>query len=115
MREYIVPLYRRRKHEWVFLRHEDFCRDPEGVTLQIQKLIKIDRINMEESKDDILESIQEFIFPAKPTTAHEFHSVRMNSKEMIYNWKKELTEIQINIIKYQTKEMWSLFYGEEDW
>ena len=93
------------------VRHEDFSRDPLnnyrdlyaalglGFTSRVQKTI----LNSSSSEN-----------PAE-LSLKKTHSVKLDSAANIKNWKKRLSESEINRIRTLTEDVSELYYSNEDW
>ena len=101
---------------WLFLRLEDFCRDPVGVTVRLQETMA-----RPESLDpywlqELSARVQAFIHaPTEATGRHQYHAVRMDTAAQIDVWKEELTRFEVDIVKTGTQPIWSMFYGADEW
>ena len=104
-----INIYQENHPEWLFVRHEDISLDPDN---QFQSIYK--KFNLEfthKSKSRILWSSSAHN-PIEQQAQNEF--VR-NSKENIHNWKKRLSQNEIELIKVRTPEISNLFYTENEW
>jgi len=115
MSDYVVPLWMsyRDSPRWLFLRHEDLCRDPIGVTLRIHQVLLSESV-------DSLTVLKERALPytRAPTTStgrHQYHAVHMDTAAQVGVWKEELTTLEVNSIRIRTAPVWHHFYTEEDW
>lgn len=50
--------------------------------------------------------------PVEPTRTH---SIRLNSRASLQNWKKRLTQEEIARIRILTADTWPLYYTEDEW
>lgn len=91
--------------KWIFIKHEQISADP----LREFKLLYN---RLESPFTDYVESrIAEFSF-VKP---EDQDSQRRDSKTVIKNWQKRLTEAEIARVKEKTDRVSSQFYSDEDW
>lgn len=106
---HVINLYKQQHHSWIFVRHEDISRYP------IQEFESIyNALNLKFSP-----SVREKIMKA----SGEHNSIEQkienqfvrNSKANINNWKKRLSQHEIELIRVKTENISSLFYGEDEW
>lgn len=108
-----VRKYQESHKDWVFLRHEDISRDPLG---QFRDLFQ--RLDLDFSAR-VRRVIQESSSPSNPVEAPPGRStqkhIKRDSKANIWNWKKRLTETEIERIREQVEDIAKAFYSETDW
>ena len=104
---HVILKYRENNHAWVFARHEDLSRCPEGEFSRIYS-----RLGLTFSAD-VRQRIRRLSFAEQ--SKEDSGSLVRNSKSNIWTWKTRLTDDEIARIKDNTDEIASQFYTEEDW
>lgn len=101
---YVISEYQKKyDSEWYFVRHEDLSRNPVS---EYEKLFE--HLNIEFSasvKDEII----------KTTTASKKGDLKRDAVKNIHTWKNRLSDEEIERIRNGCKDVWSLYYTEEDW
>jgi hypothetical protein len=93
------------------IRHEDLSLDPVSGYRALYEFLNLD-FN-ERVKDTILNSSSSEN-PVK-LTKNKTHSVKLDSRASLDNWKKILTPEEINRIRKMTEDVSHLFYSEDEW
>lgn len=108
---YVVSRYRTQHDEWVFLRHEDISRAPMEQFRALFERLDLDFSTGVES------AIREHTAPTnRPEVPVEWsHSLKRDSRSLIWNWKKRLTDWEIQRVRKGTQEVAREFYLDEDW
>ena len=110
---YTVLNYQRDHKDWIFVRHEDLSRDPVHGFKNL-----FSRLNLEFSAD-VQQVIETYSHPANPSETDAMVgsevSLKRNSRLNISNWKKRLTQFEINKIRNKTEDISGFFYTDEDW
>lgn len=93
------------------VRHEDLSRDPIIGFRDLYTALGLDFTSQVEKK--ILNSSSS----ENPTelSRKKVHSVKLDSRANVENWKKRLSEEEIHRIREMTEEVCSLFYPETAW
>jgi len=108
---YIIAKFQDGRANWTFIRHEDISREPFN---EFRRLF--DKLGLSFS-----EKIQRIIAcstsASNPSGASDksFDQLMLDSEQNIWNWKKRLTEDEINRIKNGVEPLASSFYCEADW
>lgn len=89
--------------DWLFVRNEDLSLDP---AKSFQAIFNYLNLSFDEP-------IQEYL--VKSTNAEEKSKLFRNSKKNISSWKSRLDLKEIKEIKFLTREVYPLFYSENDW
>lgn len=101
---YYISVMKLKHPEWIYVKHEDLSSEPVNEIKKLYEQLGISFTPYIENK------IKEYTsFSSTPT------NLKRNSKENITKWKKILTEEEVQKTYIQTKEIWELFYTEEDW
>jgi hypothetical protein len=98
--------YRARHPDWMFVRHEDLSRNP---VPGFQSLFS--RLNLEFS-EKIKKTIETY---SSSSNALVGDSIRRNSRENIWRWKKRLSEHEIKRVREGVEDISRVFYSDEDW
>jgi hypothetical protein len=107
----VVARYRRSHPEWLFVRHEDLCRDPVGEFRRICSYLQI----------DLCPSMSRYIerSTSEKNSAvgrrRRQHDHRRNSRELIYLWREALTEEQVARIRSRVGPFAAGYYEEHEW
>lgn len=107
---YIVLRYKDEHKDWIFLRHEDISRDPvQGFQSLYQSL----GLNFTQ---EIRQIVEEYSGSANPSTAEgESRPIKLNSKENIRNWEKQLSSVEIKRVRNIVEDVAKSFYTDADW
>jgi hypothetical protein len=90
----------------MFVRHEDLSRNP---VPGFQSLFS--RLNLEFS-EKIKKTIETY---SSSSNALVGDSIRRNSRENIWRWKKRLSEHEIKRVREGVEDISRVFYSDEDW
>ena len=107
----VVAKYRRRHHNWFFLRHEDIASEP---LTQFPALFESLRLEFTPQAASV---IQKHSIPEHPNgvAVQEAFSLRRDSRAATSSWKHELSEAVIERIRAGTSDVAAEFYSKEDW
>ena len=101
---------------WIFLRHEDFCIDPVGITIRLQEALAMPDQLGPSTHQQIVSRISSYIYAPSPNDGrHQYHAVHMETASQIDVWKAELSPFEVSIIRAGTEAVWKYFYAAEDW
>lgn len=95
----------------MIVRHEDLSRDPVNGFRDLYASLRLDYTSQ----------VQKIILNSSSSgnpmelSHNKIHGVRLDSRANIDNWKKRLTEDEINRVRETTEEVSQLFYPEADW
>lgn len=107
---YVVAEYRKRHADWLFMRHEDLSRDPQGGFKKIFEYLNL------EFTPDVQRTVEEYTDSSNPgEVGGSTESLKRNSELNIWNWKKRLTQSEIERIRAKVEDVASMFYDNEDW
>ena len=106
---YMVVQYKKNHDDWAFVRHEDISREP---LRGFQTLF--DKLNIELS-EHVRTTIVEYTANSNPDSAAHWNSLKLDSESNIWNWKKRLTESEVERIRTQVEDISNVFYRDEDW
>ena len=107
---HMVVQYQKNHDDWTFVRHEDISREP---LRGFQTLFDV--LNIEFS-ERIRTTIEEYTDSSNPDQAPDGgHSLKLDSKSNIWNWKHRLTVSEVERIRTQVEDISSVFYLDEDW
>jgi len=107
----VVDNLRTRHPEFIVIRHEDVSLDPldqfeqlfQDLDLDFSQSVKQQIINSSNARNP------------KEVSRQKVHSVRVDSRANIENWKQRLTHSDIDRVRDLTGDVASLFYSEDDW
>lgn len=108
---HMIIEYQKKHNDWTFIRHEDLSRDP---LKHFEHLFeKLDLT----CSDNIKKQIQQYSHHSNPGEAPDglVHFLKRDSKSNIFNWKRRLSNQEIEKIKYRVADISSAFYSDEDW
>ncbi len=107
----VVESYCKKYPQFKVVRHEDLSLDPLGGFQQLYASLGL----------KFTPQVQENILAASSSdNPHELssrsvHSVRLDSRANLHNWRRRLTGDEINRVRRLTEETAGLFYPEMDW
>lgn len=104
-----ISVYQQEHPEWLFMRHEDLSNNPVELFRSIYKAFNLEFTA--QARAAILKQTGKNN-PSEPQSGREF--VR-NSRANITNWKKRLSNSEIEKIRGKTKAVSSAFYTDADW
>jgi len=107
----VVWQFQQKFPEFHIVRHEDLSLQP----LQEFKAL-YDALGVPFTRQ-VAESIHKSTNPGNPTELplESVHSVTLDSRANLKNWTKRLSEDEIEKVKDLTRDVWQLYYQEEDW
>lgn len=107
----IVRRFREEHPGWVHVRHEDLSRDPDGGYRDIFRRIGLDYT------PEVRRAVRESSKSGNPRELkkHAPHSVKLDSRANVKNWKHRLTEEQTARIRELVEDVSKDFYGDGDW
>jgi hypothetical protein len=108
---HVVRQYRQEHGEWIFVRHEDISRDP---LQRFQDLFDGLRLDFSPAVQSAIETY------CASSNRREVpvgwaHSLKRDSRSLIWNWKERLTESEIKRVREGTWDTAAEFYSDEDW
>jgi hypothetical protein len=106
---HVIRIQKQEHPDWVFSRHEDLSNEPISEFKKIYKAF--DLKFTQKAKNSILKLTGSH----NPVEQHSGGEIVRNSKANIWNWKKRLTEGEINTIRKKTEKISSFFYDDTDW
>jgi Sulfotransferase family len=107
--EAIVRHRDRHDGDWTFVRLEDLSRDPVAGFRAIY-----DRLGLR--WDDGVEAmVRSTSDSSNPAEASRPDSVRRDSAAHITNWKRRLTDAEIERVRASCEPLWRRFYDDGDW
>ena len=107
----VVDHFRASHPEFVVIRHEDLSRDPErgfrelydSLGLTFTAGVQTTLVNYSQSGNP------------KELSKNKVHGVRLDSQANLSNWKKRLSECDVNRIRQITLDVANKFYTKESW
>ncbi len=93
------------------VRHEDLSRDPLG---EFEKLYRRLDLNYNARAKQLIRRSSSAENP-KELRKNQQHSVRLDSRSNLTNWRKRLTEQEIERIQTLTEKVASSYYSAESW
>lgn len=104
-----INIYKQGHPEWLFVRHEDLSTEPVDQFHSIFETFNLEFTS--KAKSIILESSGGH----NSTEQQPGNELIRNSKANIFNWKKRLSQNEIERIREKTLEISSIFYAEHEW
>jgi hypothetical protein len=103
----VIADYRQRHPDWVFVRQEDLAADPLAGFRELYARVGL----------PFTEAAQEGIRASSQTnkSLDKRMSIRRNSRETRYSWKKRLTTEEIDRIYAAVRDISPQFYGDDEW
>lgn len=93
------------------VRHEDLSRDPLGGYQTLYQNLSLD---FTERAKEIIKNSSSSENPAK-LAKNKTHSVKLDSRASLDNWKKILSSEEISRIRKMTEGVSESFYSDEEW
>lgn len=111
---YQVGRFRERHDDWLFVRLEDLSEDPERTFQRIFAHIG------EDYNEDIRLAVLEHCSSANPKEArkvggHVGRTLKRDSKATVKQWKKQLSQEEIDQVRQIVGETGERFYPDADW
>ena len=106
-----VHAARERNPDFIAVRHEDLSRDPVGGFRDLYEKLGLDFTHKVENT--ILNSSSSEN-PAE-LSQKKVHSVKLDSRANMDNWKKRLTPEEITHIRKLTEDVSHFFYSDHEW
>ncbi|HET9910069.1 MAG TPA: sulfotransferase domain-containing protein [Anaerolineales bacterium] len=100
-----------RNPDFIIVRHEDFSRDPITEFRKLYQTLGLDYTH------HIDKTILDSSSSENPMelSGKKVHDVRLDSRANMSNWKKRLTEDEINRVRAVTEDVAQLFYTDAEW
>ncbi len=108
---YVVDKYRQKHPDWIFIRHEDLCRNSVKEFENLYRRLGLPFSYKIRKKIKKYSSIQNPIEPPN----NEVTYLKRNSQSLIKQWKKRLTKEEIKRIRDITGELSHKYYSEDEW
>lgn len=97
--------------EFHIVRHEDLSRDPIGGFQNLYQALGLD---FTERVKGIIQNSSNSENPKK-LAKHRTHSVNLDSRANLDNWRKILSHEEIQRVRNLTEGVWQQFYSETEW
>ncbi len=106
-----IAQYRANHPHWYIYRHEDLAARPVKSFRALYDKLSLDFGPKVETH------IKRYTGDDNPALAEKdkIHTLKRDSKKLIKNWKKKLSEKEIEEIRARTEDVAKEFYGDEDW
>jgi len=104
-----INIYQQGHPEWLFVRHEDLSTEPVDQFQSIYETFNLEFTS--KAKSIILKSSS----VQNPTEQQPGNELLRNSKANVFNWKKRLSQKEIEKIREKTHAISSIFYVEREW
>ena len=113
---FTIHLYQQKYKKWIYLRHEDLSSNPLTEFRKVFSRLDIDFDNSVRKCIDVYCSGTN----ASDTTKRGLllqssRAIKRNSKKNIVNWKKRLSEAEIEYIHNQVEYISRDFYSDSEW
>ena len=107
----VVLQYEQKYPEFIIVRHEDLSLDPINAFQAIYKELGVP-FTMQ-----VVKQVRKSTNPGNPTELplESIHSVNLDSRANLKNWKKRLSADEIDRIRAQTEQVAAHYYTQEDW
>jgi hypothetical protein len=106
---HVIREYRDAHSNWLFVRHEDLSIDPVSSFEAIYKDLNL------EFTSNARRAILESSGTHNPAEQDLTSPLMRNSKENVNNWRRRLTENEVDQIRMGTSEVWPSFYSDAEW
>ena len=104
-----VAGYRERHPDWTFLRHEDAGADPGGTFERLYGRLGL------ELTPAARERIERASGSENPVEGPSPHAVDLDSAGAVTRWRTLLSPAEVELLRERTRDVWPLFYADEDW
>jgi len=105
---YMVSKYRKKHHDWFYIRHEDLSADPEKGFREIFRYLKI------KFTPGILKMIEDHCNKENPVDG-DVHAIKRNSSALVKKWKDKFTAAEIEKIRNSVESISKEYYSDSDW
>ena len=107
----VVHTTRSRNPDFILVHHEDLSRDPNTGFRNLYQALGLDYTqHIEKSILDSTSSENPMELSRK-----KVHDVRLDSRANMSNWKKRLSDDEINRVREMTEDVAQLFYADAGW
>lgn len=104
---WVADRYRSRNPDWIFVRHEDLCADPEtGFARLFQQL----EIPWNGAASRVL---KRYSRPGNPAEVETTWDLVRDSRAVRNAWRARLSPEELELVRQRTADVASLFYGQE--
>lgn len=97
--------------DFLVVRHEDLSRDPINGYRDLYAKLGLDFTRKVEATIQTSSSSEN----PRELSRSKTHSVKLDSRANMENWKKRLTEAEINRVREMTADASNLFYSDGEW
>jgi hypothetical protein len=106
-----VSVTRNLSPDFIVVRHEDLSLDPLTGYRQLYEMLELD------FTDKVRQTILNSSSSENPTelSKRKVHSVKLDSRANMDNWRKRLSTDEITRIRRITGEVAQIFYPEQEW
>jgi hypothetical protein len=110
---HVIDVYRQKRPDWFYARHEDVSLDPVG---QFRKMYDHCKLTWTPSAEKtIRESSDEGNLKDAAVAGKSTHYVQLASVANVKNWQKRLSAEEISRIRSGTEDVSHKFYSDADW
>jgi Sulfotransferase family len=109
---HIVNKYQKKYKHWIFLRHEDIAKNP---TEHFSRLYTQLGLEYSQRIESIIHEFTKSSNPKEIPLGVSHHHLKLNSQAVIGNWKKNLSNTEIERIRQQVESVSNAFYSDIDW
>lgn len=105
----LVDGYRSSRPDWLFVRHEDASLAPLETFERLYGHLGLDwtaRVRREVARASSSRN---------PPEAATKHAVRLDSAASVGRWRERLSPDAVERLREATRDVWPLFYSDEDW
>lgn len=107
----VVSILQARMQDLLVVRHEDLSMDPVESFERLYRLLGL-RFHAHARRTIVQSSNAEN--PNEPSL-RRVHSVRVDSRASLQNWKRRLSQEEIARVRHLTEEVAGLYYSAEEW
>jgi hypothetical protein len=108
----IIIEYQKMYPNWIYIRHEDLSYNPiKEFELIFEKL----ELPYTSKVKRFIQATSDHSNPTEVSNTAKVHQLQRNSRENIKNWKKRLTNKEIDKIRDITEHISNKFYSDKDW
>jgi hypothetical protein len=108
----IIIEYQKMYPNWIYIRHEDLSYNP---IKEFELLFKKLELPYTSKVKRFIQATSDHSNPTEVSNTAKVHQLQRNSRENIKNWKKRLTNKEIDKIRDITEHISNKFYSDKDW
>lgn len=106
---YMILKYKKSQPDWIYVRHEDLSRDPQGEFRSLFNQLNLD------FTEKISRTIKQYSTNSDSIPASEMKDLKRDSLANLYSWKAKLSAAEIEQIRSQVQNISKEYYSDDEW